>query len=343
MQRARIAVATQEKTPELTADDRLALDLLLKEEGIAVEAIPWSRPGTDWSGFAAVLIRNTWDYHRHLEAFRAWAREVEASGAKLWNPAAVVAWNSEKTYLRDLEAAGIPIVPTRWVEKDEATSLAALLAEPGWAEVVVKPTVSASAYRTWKIAQAKAEAHQQDFEALLADSGAMIQPLLPEVRNDGEWSFLFFRQDGALAFSHAVLKKPAEGDFRVQSELGGSAIHQDPPAELLEQIQRLVTTAAKIAPGPLLYARIDGVVSQGQNAPAGSFLLMELELIEPFLFLGCCDAAARNFAAAVGSVLAEPCLKAELLAPRKKVASLPVLDERAPEEILDDDEQGLPS
>jgi hypothetical protein len=298
---ARIAVATHAGKPEITADDQLAFDLVA-ERGIAVEAIPWSQEDADWGSFDAVLIRSTWDYHRQPAAFRAWAEEVEESGARLWNPADVVAWNSDKTYLRDLEKAGIPIVPTRWVGASaSAPGLQALLKEKSWPEVVVKPTVSASAYRTMRIKVGEAAAHQQEFASLLADSGAMIQPLLREVVEEGEWSLLYFRQERRLVFSHAVLKTPAAGDFRVQSELGGQALEKEPPPELLDQVDQLVAKAVKVAPDELLYARVDGVVSRGEHARAGTFLLMELELIEPFIFLGSATgaAAAENFAAAI--------------------------------------------
>lgn len=299
----RIAVATHAGKPEITADDSLAFDLLAAQD-IAVEAIPWSRAEADWGGFDAVLIRSTWDYHRHPEAFREWAEGVEESGARLWNPADVVAWNSEKTYLRDLEKAGIPIVPTRWVSATGAApSLAALLREKSWPEVVVKPTVSASAYRTMRMKVGQAAEHQQEFASLLADSGAMIQPLLQEVVEEGEWSLLYFRQERRLVFSHAVLKTPAAGDFRVQSELGGQSLEKEPPYELREQVDQLVAKAVKVAPDELLYARVDGVVSRGEHAPAGTFLLMELELIEPFIFLGSAPGAAQNFATAIVAAL----------------------------------------
>jgi glutathione synthase/RimK-type ligase-like ATP-grasp enzyme len=295
----RIAVATHPGKPEITEDDRPAFDLV-EAHGIAVEAIPWSREGADWGGFDAVLIRSTWDYHRHPAAFREWAEEVEESGARLWNPADVVAWNSEKTYLRDLEKAGIPIVPTRWVAATaSAPSLASLLREKSWPEVVVKPTVSASAYRTMRMKTGQAAEHQQDFAALLADSGAMIQPLMEEIVTEGEWSLLYFRQEGRLHFSHAVLKTPKAGDFRVQSELGGQSLEKDPPYALREQVDELVAKASRVAPDELLYARVDGVVSRGEHAPAGTFLLMELELIEPFIFLEAAAGAAENFAAAI--------------------------------------------
>lgn len=296
-QPVRIAFATHEAKPDFSPDDLLAADLL-EQRGFTVEAVPWSREGADWAGYAAVVIRSTWDYHKNLEAFRAWARSVEAAGGRLHNPAAVVAWNSEKTYLKDLEASGIAIVPTRWIARGDGADLAAVLAEAGWPAVVVKPTISASAYRTWKQQLHQGAEHQHDLDSLLADSGAMIQPLLEEVIADGEWSFLYFRREGRLAFSHAVLKKPASGDFRVQAELGGQTSAEMPPPALLAQIEDLVGKASQVAPGELLYARVDGVVSQGQHAPAGKFLLMELELIEPFVFLETGN-GAQNFADAI--------------------------------------------
>lgn len=295
----RIAAATHEGAPTLTADDGEALDLLAAQ-GFEITAIPWSRPGVNWGAFDLVLIRSTWDYHKRLAEFRAWATAVEAGGGRLWNPASVVFWNSDKVYLKDLEAAGIPIVPTLWAAAGDEAGLYGLystLAGLAWPEVVVKPTVSASAFRTLRLQPADAPKNQDDFAALLGHSGLMIQPLLSEVLDDGEWSFLYFRRDGRLTFSHAVLKSPARGDFRVQAELGGSSLALAPPADLLHQVETLVATAAGIVPGDLLYARIDGVVSRGRHASEGTFLLMELELIEPFLFLAVAGAGPALAAA----------------------------------------------
>lgn len=266
----------------------------------SIEAVAWDSPHAEWSRYGAVLIRSTWDYHRRLDAFLDWAKGVEAAGAALWNPSAVVRWNADKNYLRAVERAGVPIVPTEWIRRGADVDLGSVLHRTGWKQVVVKPSVGATAFRTWLTDLEEADTHSGLLSAVLARGDALVQPFLRQVRGMGEWSFIYFAGgDGALVFSHAVLKRPASGDFRVQSQHGGTARAMQPPDALLSQATEAAATVARIAPGPLLYARIDGVVSEGDHAPPGTFLLMEAELIEPMLFMACADHAAERFAAAV--------------------------------------------
>lgn len=297
-----IAVATYQATPEATEDDRLALDLLQRQSDVTIEAVPWDAPDVDWGRYEAVLIRSTWNYHHHPDAFLAWADDVEAAGSVLWNPASVVRWNADKRYLRDLEQAGVPIVPTAWIPQGAATDLSVILRDRGWPRAVVKPSVSATAFRTWITSVEEAEDHQSSLEVLLTEADAMIQPFLSQVQDEGEWSFVFFAdQDGLLSFSHAVVKRPVAGDFRVQDQFGGSVAPADPSPSLLRQVEAVAEAVARIAPGPLLYARIDGVVSNGSQAAKDTFLLMELELIEPDVFLRYGDRAPERFADAVAN------------------------------------------
>ncbi|HEX4046214.1 MAG TPA: hypothetical protein VH309_00175 [Elusimicrobiota bacterium] len=283
-----VAVATCAEHPALPAGERPVLDAL-RGAGLSAEPAVWDDPAVDWTRFSAVLIRATWDYHRKPAAFRSWVDRVEASGAVLWNPAPVVRANLDKGYLRGLEAAGVSIVPTAWIGRAAPRPLDAVLAERGWDEAVVKPAVSASAFLTRRAARGDPGA-QAALDAALAHSDALVQPFLPEIAAEGEWSFVFL--DGV--FSHAVLKVPARGDFRVQAEHGGSVRRAEPPPELLEQ----AAGAAALVEGRPLYARVDGV-RRGR-----SFLLIELELIEPYLYLDLAPGAARLLALAAARRLA---------------------------------------
>jgi glutathione synthase/RimK-type ligase-like ATP-grasp enzyme len=231
------------------------------------------------------VIRSSWDYHLRPDAFLGWLDRLEAEKIPLWNPAPVVRGNVDKGYLADLAAAGLPVVPTVRLERGEPVDLAALLDRRGWTEVVVKPSVSASAFRTLRAGRGEAGAAQAKLEELLASSGALVQPFLPEIQTGGEWSLIFL----GGKFSHAVLKKPKAGDFRVQQELGGSADPMVPPPDLVEQARRVTERI----PGPWLYARVDGLEI------GGTFTLMELELTEPSLFLGTDEQAPARFAEAI--------------------------------------------
>jgi glutathione synthase/RimK-type ligase-like ATP-grasp enzyme len=282
----RIALATYAKLPSLNDDDRLLVSAL-GELGIAAVPAVWDSPTIHWEGFQAVLVRSCWDYHRRLPEFLTWIDRVEAAGVTLWNPPALLRWNSHKAYLRDLAARGVPIVPTRWLARRDRTELAALLDREGWQNAVIKPAVSASATETWRTSPGTAAADQRRLDELLDAEDVLVQPFVPEVETAGEWSVVFLGGQ----FSHAVLKRPADGDYRVQWEFGGSALAAPPPDHLVADAGRVLAAA----PGDTVYARVDGVVRDGR------LLLMELELIEPHLFLGWDPGAAGQLAAALGT------------------------------------------
>jgi glutathione synthase/RimK-type ligase-like ATP-grasp enzyme len=294
-----IGVATCRADPVATADDGLGLSRLAARGQIVVETVPWDAT-PDWGRYDAVIIRSTWDYHLRVDAFLRWTEEVEAAGAALWNSAAVVRWNSDKKYLKDLEHAGVDVVPTEWVPRASEADLRDVLRRQGWRSAVVKPSVAATAYRTARVSESDVEEGESVFTSILQECDALVQPFLAEVRDSGEWSFVYF-DDGArgLELSHAVLKRSSPEDFRVQPQFGGTAEVRVPPGEVLRQASHVARTVSRLAPGPVLYARVDGVVSDGEHAPEGTFLLMEAELIEPMLFLGSVEGGAERFADAL--------------------------------------------
>jgi len=280
----RVAFATSAAYAVLSADDRLAVEAL-EGAGVAVEAAVWDDARVRWDAFDRVVIRSCWDYHLRHEEFLAWLGGLERAGVPLSNAPGLVRWNLEKTYLADLGRRGVAVPETAWAGRGASVDLAALLAERGWDRAVVKPTVSASAYETWVTSPASAAADSARLARLLERSGVMVQPFLDAVVRGGEWSLVYF--DGRL--SHAVLKRPAAGDFRVQAEFGGSCEAAAPPGHLLEGAARVL---ASLAERPL-YARVDGVDSGGE------LLLMELELIDPYLFFGLAPGSAALFADAL--------------------------------------------
>jgi hypothetical protein len=267
----RIALATYSKLPTLNDDDGLLVPALAALGVTAVPAV-WDSGAVCWDEFHGVLIRSTWDYHLRTPEFLEWIARLERAGLRVWNAGDLLRWNHHKRYLRDLAAHGIATVPTRWLVRGEAVDLRTLLADAGWREAVVKPAVSASAFGTWRAATETATQEQSRLDELLSTADVMVQPLLPEVGAAGEWSLLFL----GGRFSHAVLKRPAPGDYRVQWEFGGSAVSAAPAAHLIADAERAIAAA----PGHPLYARVDGVDRGGR------LVLMELELIEPHLFLG---------------------------------------------------------
>lgn len=283
----RVALVTCADFPELLADDRLALHALART-GVRGEVATWSDPEVDWSRFDALLLRSCWDYPLHLEAFRSWLDRVEKSGTRVLNPLSVVRWNLDKRYLDGLAARGVPVVPTRRVEPGEAISLPEILRERGWQRAVVKPAISGCAIDTWRTDVHSAGTDQARFARQTREAACLVQPYVPEVEN-GEWSLVFL--GGKL--SHAVLKEPAPGDFRVQSQFGGSVAALTPPGHVLSAAQAVMAAA----PEGCVYARVDGCEVDGR------FLLMELELIEPVLYLGTSPGAELRLAGAVAEAL----------------------------------------
>jgi glutathione synthase/RimK-type ligase-like ATP-grasp enzyme len=282
----RVAFVTHEGRPAGAADDELAARAL-RASGVAVESIPWDRPGAPWCDFDAVVLRSTWDYHRRASEFLAWLGALETAGARLWNPARLVRWNAHKRYLLDLEARGVAIVPTALVERDVferdgRASLAAIIEERGWRDAVVKPAISANAEGTFRATAGEGE---DRFRALLAGGDVLVQPFVPEIQEEGEHSFIFLGETLALT----VRKRAASGDFRVQGNHGGEATRVFPGEALLARARAVVGALE----GPWLYARVDAV-RRGDE-----LLLMELEAIEPELFLRLDAAAPAVFAGAV--------------------------------------------
>jgi glutathione synthase/RimK-type ligase-like ATP-grasp enzyme len=280
----RIALATSKDWPDLTPDDRTLLQPLA-DRGLKAEPAVWSDPNYPWRHCDAIVIRSCWDYHVRSGEFLRWIAFLESTGCNLWNPAAMIRWNADKSYLRSLENQGIPIVPTLWCEPGETPNLAQTLRNQGWAKAVVKPRISATAHRTQLVETKNAEAGQSLFEELMAGPGVMVQKFMDSIVTEGEWSLIFFGGQ----FSHAVLKTAKPGDFRVQNDFGGASHPADPPAHVLECAIRAIRTV-----GYTLYARVDGVVDRARNEDL--FRIMELELIEPALFLTSHSAATGRFA-----------------------------------------------
>jgi hypothetical protein len=283
----RIALATSSKFPDLTSDDRLLLEPLAKH-GILAEPVIWNDASRDWSSYDAVILRSTWDYHLLPETFLGWIDSLAGIHVPLWNPHTLVRWNANKTYLRDLDAKGIPIVPTIWPESADRITLRENMRELRWTKAVVKPRISATAYRTQLVTIDNADSAQPLFDELRAGPGVMVQKFMDSIVEDGEWSLIFVDR----GFSHAVVKTPKPGDFRVQNDFGGSETLSDPPTRVLESADAILQAVE-----PTLYARVDGVVEEEK------FLLMELELIEPALFLSSHPAAPTKFAAAIAKKL----------------------------------------
>jgi hypothetical protein len=280
----RVGIATYE-SPDVADLDVGRVVPALERAGHAGEVVPWTDESTDWGGFDVVWLSSTWDYHEHLERFRAWLRDVDAV-TDVHNPPRIVEWNLDKRYLRELEAHGVSIIPTVWGEPAEARRAADEVAASGWDRIVVKPAIDLGA-RNLRVVE------PDGVEEAVAAIGAasLVQPYLASVESDGETSIVYFRGE----YAHAVHKQPAAGDFRVQQQYGGRYTVVDPDEDSLalgEDALSALRAATGVA-GDLLYARVDIV-----RDPHGEPRVIELELIEPSLYLDVVgDEAADRFAA----------------------------------------------
>lgn len=289
----KIGFVTYRQAPRITADDSKMYSPLA-QLGMKLVGGAWDDFTVRWQDFDVVVLRSTWDYHLRVAEFHDWLSLIDSQNIPLWNPTALVRWNLEKTYLRQLDTKGIPIVPTVFLEQGTTADLYTIVQERGWQRVVIKPTIGASAHKFWRTTASQAALQNTRLNKMLEQNSLMIQPLVEAITTQGEWSLIFFRQwSGDVEFSHAVVKQPKAGDVRSQSEYGGIEIPLQPSDALLAQAYRVV----QAIPDEWMYARVDGVMVGAE------FQLMELELIEPHLFLASGPDAPARFASAIRSVL----------------------------------------
>jgi hypothetical protein len=278
-----ISFVTSRKTDNaITRDDQFLADAL-SERGCRVVPYNWDDAAVDWTEFDAIVLRSCWDYHLRADEFRDWLQRC--TGLPVWNPVPLVQENIHKSYLLELKQDNVPVVDTRIIHSGLHCDLEHLLSEAGWNHAVIKPAISATAHQTWLTAEVSLAESQKRLEQLLDHSDVLIQPFIPEITNNGEYSFIFF----AGELSHVVLKQAKAGDFRVQNDFGGKSERVEPRQDLVAQAQAV----ADYVPQPWLYARIDGV------EVGGRFLVMEIELIEPMLFIEMAANSNRRFADAL--------------------------------------------
>ena len=278
-----VGLVTWAGLPGLAADDALLVPALAAR-GLHAGPVVWDDPQVDWAAIRLCVIRSTWDYHYRPGAFMDWVGEAAARTA-LWNPPAALRWNSHKGYLRDLAARGVPIVPTVHLAAGAPAELAATLATAGWTRAVLKPAVSASAFATTLVDVTTLPAGQVHLDTWLPTHDMLVQPYLSTVETVGERSLMFV--DGEL--SHAVRRAPVLGD---RYDPDGQA----PPVTPAPDEVALAQEVLQIAGFPTLYARVDLIRDE-----SGTLRLMELELIEPSLFLLTAPAAVDRLAAAIAA------------------------------------------
>jgi glutathione synthase/RimK-type ligase-like ATP-grasp enzyme len=268
--------------------DHLAFEPL-RNLGWDVVEVPWSQPTREWADFDAVVIRSPWDYQNAPERFMATLSAIEQAGTRLFNPLRVCQWNLNKVYLRDLQQRGVPIVPTQWMDRLDETRLANLFSEAvSSSRLVVKPTIGANADGIFVLSRDEKDQSDRAVKEY-ATRPSMVQPFLSSIQTTGEYSLFYF----GGRYSHAILKQPKAGDFRVQEEHGGIIRATTPSGPMVHT----ATQAMKAVGETLLYARVD-IVLLDDGSPA----VAELELIEPSLYFSYDSDSPRLFAEALNEM-----------------------------------------
>lgn len=306
----RVAFITDAIHPVLTPDDAVAARAL-RALGWDVEPWIWGRPAP--AGTSLALLRSPWDYADRVPEFLAWLAEIERTGPPILNSPALVRWNLSKAYLLDFQSAGRPVVPTARLACVTPEAVAAVARERGWRDrLVIKPEVSAGARDTYQVASGDGVIRRPgekpgsasrptrfddvNWVSLNRRGATLVQPFLERLAAEGELSLIYFREgpDAPPALSHAVRKRAAAGDFRVQEEFGGTITPEPaPPATaraVADSLWEALPPGADGLPADWLYARVDLVPAHRGEG----WWLGELELFEPQLFFRTAPARATE-------------------------------------------------
>lgn len=256
----------------------------LKTLGWIAEEISWRNEKVNWSDFEAVIVRSTWDYQNDLEKFKIVLEKIN-SVSHLENDLELMKWNMNKNYLFDLEQKGVRIVETIWEKKFNSETALKYFEKLNTDEIIIKPNISANADNTFRLTKEKLYDNISELEKIFEAKEFMVQPFIQNIIDEGEYSLFFFNGK----FSHSVLKKPKEKDFRVQEEHGGDIQPITAPAEIVLVAENIIKKLFTIP----LYGRVDLVRTKNNE-----FALMELELIEPSLYLNKDEKSPFRFAKA---------------------------------------------
>jgi glutathione synthase/RimK-type ligase-like ATP-grasp enzyme len=271
------ALLTCQNLSGYVVDDSILVEPLLAKN-IKPDFVAWDNPHVDWGLYDLAVVRSTWDYTEKLPAFLAALKNISLN-TKLYNSLPLIEWNYNKKYLFDLQKRGAAVLPTALVTPNEVFSPKKYMKLWDSNEIILKPVVSANARNTYRISNL-------DFESPARLQDYIVQPFVKKIVTEGEYSLHYFNHQ----FSHAIQKVPKSGDFRVQEEHGGEIIAVEPTANMLKAADKVLT----LLPEKTLYARVD--IVSGFAAP---YELMELEIIEPAMYLRTNTNAADNFANAI--------------------------------------------
>jgi hypothetical protein len=286
----RCAYLTMENSDGWSIDAHLGFPPM-QALGWQIEAVPWRTSDGNWDQFDAVYIGTPWDYPEDPDQFLSVLESIDKSNAILINDLELVRWSLSKTYLRDLEAKGAAIVPSLWYDDMTPRVLEQAFDKHATDRIIVKPIVSTNATHTFLLTQEQAIHKQHELRTIFRNRPFVVQPFIDNIQCEGEFSLFYFNRE----FSHATRKVPKKEDFRVQEEYGAEVLSIVPEPALLETGAKIIQL---VDPTPA-YARADFV-----RGPDRRFLVMELEMIEPSMYLRMDSNAPQRFAAAIDNYVA---------------------------------------
>lgn len=260
----KIALATCERLPDLSDSDK---NLIPEFGKYNIRAIPeiWDNPNVNWADYEAIIVRNTWDYYTKFPQFVNWMDILATTGVKVLNDLKIIRKNSHKFYLKEIQDAGFRVIPTIFLNNDSEITNEDL---KKYQKMVLKPAVSAGSYKTEVLTGV--DLNSENIKSKTQEGDWLLQPFLPEIQTEGEISMIFFGNE----YSHSIIKKPTEGDFRVQKQFGGQYLPFSPGSELLAELNPVFQVFGE----EFLFGRIDGVMLGGE------FHIMEIEMLEPDLY-----------------------------------------------------------
>lgn len=242
----------------------------LADRGIDSTREVWSDGIEELSEYDALLIRSCWDYHKRPKAFRRWLDRLDDVEATIFNPPEVLRWNMNKQYLRDLDEAGLPVIPSEFFPAESDRDVGEVLKQRGWDDVVIKPLVGASGHEMMKCHRSELSDKTEELQQLDKQEGFFVQPFLERIQSEGEWSFVFFGGE----YQYAIHKQPGDDDFRAHNHRGGTYRHAEPDPAWIEHVEELVDRF----PHDCLYQRMDGVIEEDR------LTIMEVEALEPSFY-----------------------------------------------------------
>jgi glutathione synthase/RimK-type ligase-like ATP-grasp enzyme len=278
-----IALVTYSQYPKLTDSDCLIAPLILAKN-IDVQAVPWDNPAINWQNYDLIVVRSCWNYQHHYAEFMRWLDLLDTQRCRVFNTTTDIRWNSDKLYLQDLAKKDIPIVPTIYLDGHQPIDLENIWFSSNWEQIVIKPSIGASAYLVSLFTKKEISQAKKHLNKIFSDSNAIIQPFVSLIK-EGEWSIVFIDNE----YCHAVRKIPQKGEFRTNFRYHSHIECADLPNIVKTQVIEIYRKLGK----DLLYARMDIVLSGSE------VMVMELELIEPYLFFDYYPGNAAKFAHAI--------------------------------------------